>query len=384
MLRDGFRRGSAARWGVLGVLAVALVPGVGAQAAAPTIFCVRAFGHAVPTAPCDPNPNQFAEREPEGKVYPTSYLYYSSFGRPGLIQGGGFPAPPRGSIFVEGNATPGATILVTVTDGVRTLGPFSTQTHVASPEGPRAGDFRAEIMVSELGDHRATPEVDADDMGDNELGPTRLTVLATPTLGSIAGGTRQVSITKHAAVPGDVAVPSVTNEKWPPYDWERNCIIAKANEARLYVQGDQGRPPLGGYQPVRTSPPGVNPNPPQPQFRSECAVWPIGGRIEDELFSPLIASEISDVRITITKGVRTYLDVKASDVPGILTRDASNYASYNYLVSAWDYPPNPLARIGRDDSYTITVTICDAWGNIDDPDANCNVLARSDVIVYPF
>ncbi|MFP5224679.1 MAG: hypothetical protein ACLGH3_03835 [Actinomycetota bacterium] len=356
---------------VAGGLFVSLIGTIPAQAAAPMVFCAQAFGHEIPAQPCDPNPNQFAPPLRVGKSYPSSSLYVTSGGT------GGFAQPPKGTIWVEGNATPGATVAVRVTDGTRTLGPFFVDASLQqSPGGHRRGDFRAEIQVAELGGHVATPGADADSIGDDELGPTLLTIDLTPSLSGATGAVKSVQLVKHAASEGDVFKPVIQNQKWPPRAWDRNCF---ANIPFYVVE-------IIFFQLF------VN----QPTPAHECAVWAVSGTIlEETTGSANRFSEISDVRIEVIKGNKKYLDVRdsvdgekmrARGEGGILTRYSTNANSYRLLLSSYDFPANNGYDLGMDDPYNIRVTICDAWGSVDAPNAtpnNCVVSTSYDIVISP-
>jgi hypothetical protein len=363
--------------GLVGGLLASLVATVPAHAAGPVVFCAQAFGHEVPAAPCDPNPDQFAPAVPDGKGYPNSYLYVMSTGT------SGWNYPAKGTLFVEGNATAGSTVAITVTDGSRTLGPFFVEASPqGSPSGPRKGDFRAEVQVVDLGSHKATPEADADDVGDDELGPTQLTITMTPSQGGTTGTSKSINFTKHAATHDDVTRPQLTRTTFPPSTWERNCPLSLAInapfyafEAALYLLG------VGPY----------------PADDMPCAHAVISGSIaEDYPAAGDRFSEISDVRIQILKGGVSYLDVRdsvegdqlrARGKGGILTRTSSNYASYRFVVNSHDYPPNNTAQFGLDSYYMARVTVCDAWGSVDDAAAtpnNCTVLNSGNITVTPY
>lgn len=357
---------------LVGGLLASMIGATPAHAVGPTVFCAQAFGHEVPAAPCDPNPNQFGPPIPAGKSYPSSYLYVSSGGSTG------FSSPPKGTIWVEGNATPGATVSVTVTDGIRTLGPFFVEADLqGSPSGPRKGDFRAEIQVAELGGHRATPESDPDNIGDDELGPTLLTITLIPRQAGTTGTAKRVELTKHAASAGDVTKPALSGQKWPPRSWERNCVLDLPFWA-LDVAINLLLP---------ANPPAAH----------QCAVWPVAGTITEETASSATRfSEISDVRIEVTKGTVSYLDARDSvegeamrrrGEAGILTRSSSNFTSYRLLLSSYQFPPNNGYDLGMDDPYFIKVTVCDAWGSIDTPTTtpnNCTVSISPSIVVTPY
>jgi len=347
-----------------------------AHAAGPVVFCMQTYGHEIPAANCDPNPNQLNATDYSGKVYPNSLLYVSSLGTQGS-----FVTAPTGSIFIEGNATPGSTVSITVTDGITTLGPFAVDAEIADGGDARAGDFFAEIMVSELGNHVATPGLDGDTVGDDELGQTLLTVRARAIDGSGTSPVKTDTIVKHAATTGDVSKPQLVAQKWPPLDLDHACVDRNSqdaiNEAQILVFGDWL---IGTYD----------------EDKSPCTYYPISGTIVDRYQqSGGTASEISDVRIQIRKEANdeTYLDVRHStdsdDLPSgrgaILTRMASNVSKYAYNLNINDLPPNDLALIGLDDFYTITVTVCDAWGDVSAPSAtNCTVSSQGDIIVHSY
>lgn len=346
--------------GAAGLIAGALVVGFlgtasSAQAVGePVIFCAQAFGHAVPSTYCDPNPNVLVGSPTmTGKTYPNSYLYITSQGT------SGWAYPRKGHFYVEGNATPGAAVEISITDGLITRGPWTVLASTASAgSDQRPGDFRLDVPTADnaaLGGHRATPDFDADNVGDDELGPTVLTISMTPRVGASVGATATTTLTKHAAVAGDVSKPQITNTKFPPSPWGRNTC------------------PLN------------------------CAHTTIEGRIQED--GPTAGnrfSEISDVRIQIKKGTVSYLDVRDSEegalarsrgLGGILTRDSTNYANYRWQMTSHQLPPNNLALIGMDTGYIVTVTVCDAWGSVLAPQAtpnNCTVVTSGSITVTSF
>lgn len=358
----------------LGASMATLTPA--AHAAGPVVFCMQTYGHEVPASNCDPNPNQLTPSDYSGKVFPNSLLYVSSLGAQGS-----FVTAPMGSIFVEGNATPGSAVSISVTDGVRTLGPFVVETEEVSGGGARAGDFFAEIMVSELGNHVATPALDADNLGEDELGRSILTVSARAIVGVEASPIKTDTIVKHAATTGDTYAPRLTSQKWPPIDLDHACVDRNTqdaiNQAQIEVFGDW----IIGFNDADKAP---------------CTYYPISGTILDHFNgSSGTASEISDVRITVRKedNDETFLDIKHStdseNLPAtrgaILTRMASNISKYAYNLHINDLPPNDLALIGMDDFYTITVTVCDAWGDVLAPTAsNCTTSSQGDIIVHSY
>lgn len=336
-----------------------------AQAAAPVVFCMQTYGHEIPASTCDPNPNQLTPTDYSGKVYPTSLLHIDSLGPQGS-----FVTAPMGAIVVEGNATPGSTVAITVTDGVKTLGPIFARAEGSSTPSARAGDFIAEVMVSELGGHAATPGLDANATGDDELGQTLLTVTARATNGSGTGAPLTDTIVKHAATAGDAYAPKLSAQKWPPIDMDHACT--ERNQGDVLVA-------TGFFGYTGEAPP--------------CTYYPISGTINDFYNgSAGTASEISDVRIEITKGDDTYLDIRHSTdsarLPAgrgpVLTRMASNVSKYSHILNINDLPPNDLALIGLDDFYVITVTVCDAWGDVMAPSTNCVVSSQGDIVVHSY
>lgn len=347
-----------------------------AHAAGPVVFCLQTYGHEIPAANCEPNPNQLTPVDYSGKVYPNSLLYVSSLGTQGS-----FVTAPTGSIFVEGNATPGSTVSITVTDGVTTLGPFAVDAEIADGGDARAGDFFAEIMVSELGNHIATPGLDGNTTGDDELGQTVLTVRARAIDGTGTSPVKTDTIVKHAATAGDTFKPQLVSQEWPPIDLDHACVNRNAEDAINDVQTEIfGDWIIGTYE----------------EDKSPCTYYPISGTIVDRYQqSGGTASEISDVRIQIRKEANdeTYLDLRHStdsaSLPrgrgAILTRMASNVSKYAYNLHIGDLPANDLALVGLDDFYTITVTVCDAWGNVLAPSAtNCTVSSIGDIIVHSY
>lgn len=327
----------------------------GAQAAEPPrIRCLQSYGHEVPP-PCEPNPDQLTAIDYEGKVYPNSKPYPTHQGI----------TPPTGNMFVEGNATPGSIVTFTIEDDVTTIGPFQVQ-------ASSTGAFSAEVNVVALGGHRATPEADADSVGDDELGPTELTIRASVRNANGSTGGYTDTIVKHAATAGDVKAPEISDQQWPPQDLDHGCNSRYT--ARYWNDLNDGL----GIPGIRFT------------GYSQCPWYPIAGTLKD--FDGATVSEISDVRITVSKGNRTYIDVRHSQdsallPPGrgeILTRISADMSRYWYLMNVRDLPPNSGALVGLDDWYTITVTACDAWGDVTVPNSNCSTTSLGEIAVYPF
>lgn len=370
-MKQGKTKGKAIP--ALAALVAASFATLPAEAAAPRVFCLQTYGHEVPPANCEKNGDQLTAVDYSGKVYPNSLLYLSSLGSQGS-----FVTAPTGSIFIEGVATPGALLELTVTDGVKTLGPFTIEADDTATSSSEAGSFFAEIMVSELGSHRATPGADANNVGDDELGPTTLTVRAKPIVAGVAGPIATDAIVKHAASPLDAYKPRVAEREWPPIDMDHACSSRHAEDA---VNGSQEA--IFGFWLIGF------------ERKTPCTWYSISGSILDHYNGTQgTASEISDVRIQITKEGRgeTFLDVTHSQdsqhlPPGraqILTRAASNISKYFYTFNINDLPPNDLALIGEDDFYTVTVTVCDAWGDVMNPNGNCDVASQGDIIVHAY
>lgn len=353
---------------LIGLFAALALPTAGnAAAGPPRVFCMLTFGTEIPTTYCDPNPNQFDPPIPDGKVYPSSKLYDMTY----RAHTGSASKHYKGSLYVEGNATPGSSVRLTVTDGVRTIGPFFVDAAPAeSPGGPRAGDFGMEIMVSGLGGHVATPDVDEDIVGDDELGPNLLTITATPIKNAITGPSMIAHATKHAASHGDLFKPSFSQTAYPPVDWERQCPIDTAIDLFFYFGGAAGI-----FSPADA------------QDTTNCAVWPIAGTISDDSTAAgTKISEISEVKIEITQGGVPFFQTRSSQHPEILTRYASNYGRYRVLVDANDFPVNRYSTVlisfNFAEPYVATVTVCDAWGNVDAPNAtNCAIDSLGDIYV---
>jgi hypothetical protein len=189
------------------------------------------------------------------------------------------------------------------------------------------------------------------------------------------------TIVKHAATAGDLFRPRLSAQMWPALDLDHACVDRNIqdgiNEAQIQVFGDW----IIGYNDADKSP---------------CTYHPISGTINDFYSgSGGTASEISDVRITVTQEAdgETYLDLRDSidsaNLPAgrgaILTRMASNVSKYSYNLNVNDLPPNDLALVGLDDFYTITVVVCDAWGNVMAPSAsNCVTSSQGDIIVHTY
>jgi hypothetical protein len=289
---------------VLAALSALLVPGA-AAAAAPTVYCVIAYGHENP-GNCDPHP-EVAAPPYEGRIYPTSQPY--GYGEKGLL-------------FVEGNANPGARVTVTATDGTRS---FSRTVEAASASDPqsgrRAGDFKADLKVTELGVHEGTPG------NPNGISDIDITVVAT--VGSVDSAPATTDIDKYAIAPGDEG-PNGLDKYKPIFPVIR-------------------RPQDSSNQPNPQYPPGFW------MHLTSNGVGVIRGLVEDD--HPAAyghASEIASIDVTIKQGATLI-----RDFGNVANRVNSTQAKFDIVLNINNFEPSfPFSN-----PYVVTVVVKDANGN---------------------
>lgn len=285
-------------------LAALLVPAA-ASAAAPTVYCVVAYGHENP-GNCDPQPN-LSQPPYEGRIYPTSQPY--GYGEKGLL-------------FVEGNANPGALVTISVTDGTATVTRTVEAAASTDPQlGTRAGDFKADLKVTNLGVHEGTP--------GNPNGISELTVSAVARVAGVDSPAKATSIDKYAITPGDEG-PTGKDKYKPVFPVIR-------------------RPQDSSNQPNPQYPPGL-------WFHlTSNGVGVIRGLVEDDHSAAFgHASEIASITVKITQGT-TLL----RDFGNVANRINSTQAKYDVVVNINDFEPS----FPMNDPYTVTVTVKDANGN---------------------
>jgi hypothetical protein len=318
---------------------VSLVPTMG-RAATPVVTCLNAWGNHHPTVWCDPT---F-----EGTLSPTD--------RP-LGRG------DRGVLFVRGTASPGTQVTVSVTDGVQTVSksvPAAARSDVGA--GIDAGDFNAEMRVTNLGAHRVRDGATPEDENPADLGLSVLTVSAIAQTADASSSPLVTTLTKYAATPGDVYTPQLINSiarsnygpTWPPSEWCHGPFIAGAWACPL---GTGGTP-----RPCRlTIHPDVDPFLPPQQCNTGEAV--VSGLVDDDAFNAPgreeteyafgKASEIGDIRVAIAQGSRVLKEFSSVD------RITGTKAVWSVTLRINDFEPNYPSG----DKYRVIVKITDAWGH---------------------
>lgn len=287
---------------VLAALSALLVPSA-ASAAAPTVYCVIAYGHENP-GNCDPHPELSATAY-DGRIYPTSQPY--GYGEKGLL-------------YVEGNANPGARVTVTATDGVRSFSRTVEAALANDPQtGRRAGDFKADLKVTELGVHAGTPS--------NVNGVSDIDITAIATVGGVDSAPATTDIDKYAITPGN---EGPTGDKYNP----------------VFTMGPNYPP--GAWIHLTSNGVGV-----------------IRGRVEDDHNGAFgRASEIASITVKIEQGTTLI-----RDFGNVANRINSTQAKYDVVVNINDFEPSyPF-----NDPYKVTVVVKDANGNTVTVSANFDV-----------
>lgn len=204
------------------LIASAITPTV-ARAADPRVNCLQAFASIVPASKCDPSTFRHLPPATPDVITPLTRLYnYGSNVNDYL-----------GVVKVEGNATPGSRVTITISDGVKSIN--RTATAAPSPDsnyGQRAGDFevlfdptrdfsQGPLSVQELGSHSAGPDAfpTMPNPTPTDLGQTVLTVSAVALVGSISSAPLAVEIFKRPATPGDEFGPELGSLRFPPQHW---------------------------------------------------------------------------------------------------------------------------------------------------------------------
>lgn len=199
---------------LIATIAAAIFPPATSMAAGPKVRCLQAYATVVPPK-CDPS--DLTQAPTTDKVTPISDLF-------------GLGAPFMGNIVVEGNATPGSTVTITISDGQATLTREAVTAATASENNAtRAGDFEVvfdptsdlskPLSVQELGVHRARPGAPNSSTDPFDLGRSVLTVEAVASDGVAQSPTKTVEIVKLAATPGDTFAPEFRNLRFPPEHW---------------------------------------------------------------------------------------------------------------------------------------------------------------------
>lgn len=345
---------------VLFALTAVLFPAV-AQAAAPTVYCVIAYGHENPGI-CDKHPDLGAPVY-RGKIYPTSRPY--GYGEKGLL-------------FVEGYATPGTRVTVSATDGDLVI---SRTVEATASEGK----YKADLKVTELGAHEAS--------GPNPFGHSVLTVTAVAVNGLGEGSAPMSREIDKYAVDGatdaggstlDIYSPRLSNLKWPPKHWCRTSTAGMGNSnvgnfggdrdgkcSSLQMDGVGAVPDLSWLMCIEPTSEGSavrsllpaplnTPNP----FRSEYCRTPvrdaaptgeaqISGLAEDDHSGAFgHASEISKVVIQIKQGTSVLKTITN------FSRQNSTQGHWAESIRINDFTPN----YPNGPAYSVTVTVTDAVG----------------------
>lgn len=350
--------------GTLLALTAVLVPSA-ANAAAPSVYCVIAYGHENP-GNCDQYPD-LSQPPYRGKIYPTSQPY--GYGEKGLL-------------FVEGYATPGTLVVVGATDGALTV----TRTVEASAAD---GQFKADLKVTELGVHEATPT--------NPFGGAALTVSAYAVNALNEQSTTVTTTIDKYAVDGDtdglgntmdIYAPRLSGLRFPPKHWCHTSSAGMGNSSmpsgfrnlggerdgrcsNLQSDGIGAAPDVTWLACIEATSEGSavrqhlpsplnTPNPFRSQYcRTSAANAPptgeaqLSGLAEDDHGGAFgHASEISKIVIEIKQGAA-------------VLKTITRFARQNSTQGAWaerlkidDFAPN----YPNGPSYSITVTATDAVG----------------------
>lgn len=273
--------------------AALLVPSA-ASAAAPTVYCVVAYGHENP-GNCEPQPDLNVPPY-AGRIYPTSQPY--GYGEKGLL-------------FVEGNANPGARVTVSATDGNLTVSRTVEAALADDPQtGRRAGDFKADLKVTNMGVHEGT--------GGNPNGISTLDVTAVANVGGTDSAPVSTTIDKYAIAPGDQGVTGL--DKYKPI-WTMAAQYPPGTWIHLTSNG----------------------------------VGVIRGRVDDDFAGAYgHASEIASINVTIKQGT-----TMIQDFGNVAHRINSTQAKYDIVLNINDFEPSyPF-----NDPYTVAVVVKDANGN---------------------
>lgn len=311
--------------------AALLVPGA-ANAAAPRVLCVVAYGHENP-GNCDPQPDLNVPPY-AGRIYPTSQPY--GYGEKGLL-------------FVEGHTNAGAAVAVSATDGSRT---YSRTVNATG-----AGEFKADLKVTNLGVHAGTGGAACNGIVSVACnGISTLTVSVVATVAGVDSAAVTTSIAKYAIKPGDQGLTgkdqyapqwvaprscgtncTQPNPEFPPGFWFQSDLIILCGNADCTSIGE--------------------------------AI--IRGHVEDDTANAFgHASEIASVNVTITRA-----GVLVRDFGNVANRVNSTQAKFDIVLKAGDFEPTFPMSFLNDDWYTVTVEIKDANGN--------SLSASSDFDVMP-
>jgi hypothetical protein len=205
----------------LGAIATATFAPATANAAAPKVYCMQAFASDVPATQCDPSAFPFLPPADPDTITPISRLF------------GPTHESNLGTVMVEGNATPGSSVAVEISDGTKSIIRVATAAATADPSNDlRKGDFsiwfdpRTDLAhtlatVQELGSHSAgpgaTPTMPNPSAAD--LGEVVLTITAVANVAGIDSDPLSIEIFKQAATPGDTFAPQLRNLRFPPEHW---------------------------------------------------------------------------------------------------------------------------------------------------------------------
>lgn len=380
---------------VCATLASLLAPAAGSAEEGPQVYCLQAFASSLPPAKCDPSAFRHQPPAEPDVITPVTRLYNY----------GGNINDFLGVVKVEGNATPGSQVTVTITDGsdspfgngVKSLVRVVTAAPAADPNYElRAGDFevlfdpqrdlgRQIASVQELGGHEAGPDATPTmpDPTAADLGRSKLTVSAVAIVSNVSSDPLALPIFKQPATPGDEYAPQLQNLRFPPRHWcHYSGVGAKVNESSLgggrdgtcsnFAIDNVGAVPDATWAvctEYTSTLPDDTPNDVEGPYEGLRPIYcraptnqsmpthhaPVSGKADD-LAGGVddFASEIAHVTITISQGetvLRTITDAFA--------RTASTTASWGFELNINDFEPNYPGGT----PYVITVTASDAWGN---------------------
>jgi hypothetical protein len=193
---------------------------VTARAAAPKVYCMQAYASRVPVEKCDPSAFRHLPPAAPDTITPISRVHGSNV------------TDYLGIVMVEGNATPGSQVAVSLTDGTKSIIRVATAAATSDPGlDVRAGDF--EVMfdprtdlahvvasVQELGGHTApnnTPTMANPTPAD--LGQTVLMIDAVAKESGVESEPLSLEIFKQPATPGDTFKPQFKSMRFPPEHW---------------------------------------------------------------------------------------------------------------------------------------------------------------------
>lgn len=347
----------ARTWRMTGLAALfalaAAVPGP-AHASAPVVTCLNAWGRTHPSAWCD---TAFTS----GTVYPNDNPI--GYGEKGVL-------------WVRGTTSPSAFVTVSATDGVLTVSKVVTSAAADDVgNGTVAGDFNADLKITDLGVHTAAPGAKPDSLNPNDRGPSTITVsaVAQDSQTGLVSGPATTTVTKYAAVYRDTFAPSISKTKFPPANWCHSPTTWRVTPFLnvfpffLFCSQEEGATRasfVGVTDPFFGQGPSFG-------FFTPFGVAPISGLIDDDGNPSNKSSEIASVKVTVSIAGVVLREFTQ------LTRVAGPQAKFDFKVNINDFEPNwPEVEFDESFIYHIEVTAADAWGNTS--------TTSSDFTVYPF